>query len=287
MALKAAAYEGLSRFYPLPGRCFGRFGRKLALRNFWENEISRRLLLNPVSSTRYFEFDFAYRQLIRCGSEKILDISSPFLFGLFLLEKLHCEYVYTNLDSREFSGIKSLLSRVNAKGIYQTEKVDATAMPYADDSFDVVISISVIEHIPKNGDIRAIEEMWRVLRPGGRMILTVPTSPVYKDEYRDHDVYSVGVENEGGRFFFQRYYDDVTLEQRILSKMAGANLIAQKIYGEREHGFFRDYEQRWIRNGLDETIKDPWLMARHMTFVDEIQLLQGFGVIGLCVQKNQ
>src|SRR5215471_11426312 len=49
---------------------------------------------------------------------------------------------------------------------------DATAMPFADDSFDVVIAAEVLEHIP--ADQNAISEITRVLRPGGVAAVTVP-----------------------------------------------------------------------------------------------------------------
>jgi len=49
---------------------------------------------------------------------------------------------------------------------------DATAMPFPDASFDVVIAAEVLEHIP--GDQRALAEISRVLRPGGSAAITVP-----------------------------------------------------------------------------------------------------------------
>ncbi len=49
---------------------------------------------------------------------------------------------------------------------------DATALPFPDGSFDKVIASEVIEHIPDWR--RAIREMARVLRPGGRLVLTTP-----------------------------------------------------------------------------------------------------------------
>ncbi len=49
---------------------------------------------------------------------------------------------------------------------------DATQLPFADDSFDVVITSEVLEHI--QDDVAAIAEMVRVLRPGGRFAATVP-----------------------------------------------------------------------------------------------------------------
>ncbi len=49
---------------------------------------------------------------------------------------------------------------------------DATAMPFADDTFDVVIASEVLEHIP--ADATAFAEIARVLRPGGVAAVTVP-----------------------------------------------------------------------------------------------------------------
>jgi SAM-dependent methyltransferase len=51
---------------------------------------------------------------------------------------------------------------------------DATHLSYADNSFDVVIGNHIMEHIPN--DIKAMAEIYRVLKPGGRTILQVPYS---------------------------------------------------------------------------------------------------------------
>ena len=50
---------------------------------------------------------------------------------------------------------------------------DATAMPFPDSSFDRVIAAEVLEHI--GDDQRAINEVARVLRPGGLAAVTVPS----------------------------------------------------------------------------------------------------------------
>lgn len=60
------------------------------------------------------------------------------------------------------------------RGIY--EKVilaDATKLPIEDDSINTCISISTLEHI-KNPN-KVIEEAYRVLKPKGKLIITVPT----------------------------------------------------------------------------------------------------------------
>jgi len=49
---------------------------------------------------------------------------------------------------------------------------DALRLPFPDGSFDRVIAAEVLEHIPD--DSQAIEELVRVLRPGGLIAVTVP-----------------------------------------------------------------------------------------------------------------
>lgn len=50
----------------------------------------------------------------------------------------------------------------------------ATALPYADESFDTVILFDVLEHIPGKGPLEALSEIRRVLRPGGIYHALVP-----------------------------------------------------------------------------------------------------------------
>jgi hypothetical protein len=52
--------------------------------------------------------------------------------------------------------------------------LDATALPYPDARFDLVIANHVLEHI--GDDWRALAEIRRVLRPGGLAILQVPVA---------------------------------------------------------------------------------------------------------------
>ena len=52
---------------------------------------------------------------------------------------------------------------------------NAGSLPFEDESFDITVSFSTIDHIP-DGDVRkrAIEEMARVTRKAGHVIITVP-----------------------------------------------------------------------------------------------------------------
>lgn len=65
--------------------------------------------------------------------------------------------------------------------------------PFRDESFDAVVAISVIEHIGIGhygdpvagaGDRAAVAEIARVLRPGGRALLTVPFGRTQTDDFQ-------------------------------------------------------------------------------------------------------
>jgi SAM-dependent methyltransferase len=69
---------------------------------------------------------------------------------------------------------------MKARGFAESQRVggiswevcDAQTLSHPDGSFDTVISCETIEHLPS--PTRAVSEFARVLRPGGRLILTTP-----------------------------------------------------------------------------------------------------------------
>jgi len=60
---------------------------------------------------------------------------------------------------------------------------DATRLPFADATADIVIANHILEHIPD--DWKAIKEIFRVLTPGGVAILQVPYSPTIPHTLED------------------------------------------------------------------------------------------------------
>jgi SAM-dependent methyltransferase len=65
----------------------------------------------------------------------------------------------------------SLSSLLRARRIYaEVARAELTNLPFADETFDCVVSCDVLGHLQCTDKSRAIGEMYRVLKPGGRTI---------------------------------------------------------------------------------------------------------------------
>ncbi|MEM9045598.1 MAG: class I SAM-dependent methyltransferase [Pseudomonadota bacterium] len=61
-------------------------------------------------------------------------------------------------------------------------QLDITAMELPDASFDLVMANHVLEHVD---DAKALAEMYRILRPGGQAVLTVPMIEGWDESYEN------------------------------------------------------------------------------------------------------
>ena len=81
------------------------------------------------------------------------------------------DFEYTGLDMAEES-LKWARSYVNDKG--KLIQGSVTAMPFASESFDDILYLDVIEHV--SDDKKSLGEAFRVLKEGGRLIISTPNS---------------------------------------------------------------------------------------------------------------
>ena len=86
--------------------------------------------------------------------------------------------VAVDIDRAELVTVASTVAAMRADGVVDQAARAATVggdigdLPFPPDSFDQIIAAEILEHIPD--DLAAMAELRRVLRPGGRLAVTVP-----------------------------------------------------------------------------------------------------------------
>ncbi len=270
----------------LKGKEFDTFGRKSSLLLLGKTKFFISWLCNPVSIVRYFEVSFCHNSVNWQMVNKYLDVSSPRLFFVYLVKQ------YTNLsveainpDHNDLEDTREIVQSLGISDRINLSSENAIRLSYPDNYFDVITTISVIEHIPDNGDQMAIKELWRVLKPKGKLIITIPCMKQYQEEWREHDIYQLGNPQKDQKYFFQRFYDEEALQSRLIDVIQVQPKIVQ-VFGEKQSGIFFEYERKWIKYGLEETIKDPLHITQDYKMFPSIDCLSGVGVCGLVFEKK-
>lgn len=86
-------------------------------------------------------------------------------------------------------------------------KADICSLPFEDDSYDVILCNHVLEHIPD--DTKAMQELYRVMKPGGYGIFQIPQDLSRERTFEDH---SITDRKERAKIFGQ--YDHVRVYGR-------------------------------------------------------------------------
>ena len=244
------------------------------------------MVCNPVSIVRYFEFAFGLESANWNLMSKCLDVSSPRLFYLYLLHTYdHITFDVLNPDLQDLQETAEYLKVLKLTDRVTLTNCDIMSISTERNDYDLISSISVLEHIPDSQDKLALGKLWELLRPGGRLIITVPCANVYSEEWRETDVYGQGNPEKEGKFFFQRFYDMPAIKERIIDELDVEPIII-KVFGEKKEGAYAEYEKRWIAAGLWETIKDPYYIARDYQLYSQITDLKGIGICGLVFEKG-
>jgi SAM-dependent methyltransferase len=192
------------------------------------------LLVRPINYWRVVEYAMVLREAGFRPGTRVLDIGSPKLLSVYLADRLGLEVFATDIEPyfvERYTRIRALRGLPPERFHVQVE--DGRRLSFPDASFDTAYSISVLEHIPDEGDTACIREIARVLRPGGRFVATVPYAPASRDEYAPGRFYWAGSSRrEGDRVFFQRRYDEADLHRRLIGP-SGLRLARLAFVGER------------------------------------------------------
>lgn len=104
-------------------------------------------------------------------------------------------------------------------------------LPFPDSTFNVVTMLAVLEHIEKEEEI--LSEIYRVLVPGGKLVLTVPS--IWAQPVLEFLAYKLKIVSEAEIRDHKRYYTRASL-QKVLVEKSG--------FTDFNHYYF----QTWMNN---------------------------------------
>jgi hypothetical protein len=206
----------LAHWYMVPGLAFQRARFRLGVQSLLGQgrlpaPVRALILQQTPAPAAYLGFHFAARFLSRDTLGNYLDISSPWLFPFTMLSRRGA--ASATLLGGAAAELRSLMqaARINPAGGLRCEAAD-TAL--AGESYDTITSLCDAGGGVKH-DARAVRNLWRMLKPGGTLLLSVPCI-------------KAGVK-EGAAAGGARLYDARSLEREIFAVLGQPKRYA--IYG--------------------------------------------------------
>jgi SAM-dependent methyltransferase len=112
------------------------------------------------------------------SGDRVLDLGCGFGRHAFEAYRRGAHVVAVDRSEEEVTSVTAMFRAMAAVGeaadglVARAVRADLLSLPFPDASFDVVMASEVLEHIPD--DDLAMAEIARVVRPGGRVAVTVP-----------------------------------------------------------------------------------------------------------------
>lgn len=118
---------------------------------------------------------YAFARRFAVG-RRVLDAACGEGYGSALLAGVAREVVGVDVDA---ASIEHASARYAVQTNLEFRRADATRLPFADASFDLVVSFETLEHLAEQE--RLLGEFSRVLAPGGVLVLSSPDKRTYSD----------------------------------------------------------------------------------------------------------
>jgi ubiquinone/menaquinone biosynthesis C-methylase UbiE len=208
--------------------------------------------------------------------DRVIDMGCGAGRHAFEMYRRGADVIAFDQDADELANVLELFGAMKEAGevpegaAADIKEGDALALPFADGEFDRVVASEVLEHIPN--DIAAINELVRVLRPGGTMALTVPRwLPEIVCWQLSEDYHNA----PGGHI---RIYSD----KELIGKAKNAGLIYDgKDYA---HGLHTPYW--WLKCAVGvENDDNPLVKAYHQVLVWDIMKTPGYSTATKLAEK--
>ncbi len=214
----------------------------------------RRLLI-PIEYWRYIEFPYTLKFITGALNQNyinMMDLSSPKFLSLIFLNNENYNIAATDIIdyySDEYMYYRDILKK---SGGFTISVQDGQSLGFANNTFQAIYSVSVLEHIQDDGDIVTMSELARVLSVGGVLIITCPVRSQYVESYVNvnetihktifESLYTSSIRRriaklftkpKSRKIFWSRCYDDLVIEQRLTNCSNNLNLEKKIIVSEK------------------------------------------------------
>jgi ubiquinone/menaquinone biosynthesis C-methylase UbiE len=151
------------------------------VRSYWQgNPLCSNIIPHPLGSKEFFEEYNALRETIESieysyrlheyrdfKGKKVLDVGSGNGYVLSKYATEGAEVYGVDITPAGIDLCRKRFEYLGLKGDFRV--ADAQALPFDDNTFDCVCSMGVLHHVPNTQ--KAVDEIFRVLKPGGRLIV--------------------------------------------------------------------------------------------------------------------
>lgn len=226
--------------------------RRQEVRNFWERHpVAAESIAAAPGTPEYFQgfdrlreamepedlarrvYDFEAR-----AGERVLDVGAGNGFVMSRYARAGARAFGVELTAR---GVFLCRRRFEVEGVRAfVSQGDAENLPFPDASFDAVTSMGVLHHVPHPE--RAIDEIHRVLRPGGQLTLML--------YHRNSAMYRL-------RFPILRALQGKSLAAQV-NEVDGASNPKGLVFSRREA---RDFVRRFSDVETFVSLLEPWMVA--------------------------
>lgn len=186
-----------------------------------------------------------YRRLELKPGMTVLDLGAGFGRHAFETARRGANVIAVDLAHDELVSTLDTFAAMHVEGEIDerltaaVSRADGLRLPFADGAFDCVIASEVLEHVPD--DLAVMAELRRVLRPGGRLAATVPSTIPEQICWWLNEAYHAPIA-EGGHV---RIYTRAELE----TKLAASGF--ETVDGHRAHALHSPYWWLKCAVGID------------------------------------
>ncbi len=136
-----------------------------------------------IAYEHWHRYAFALRF---AAGRRVLDAACGEGYGTALLATVAAAATGVDIDAAAAAHARA---RYGDRARVRYEEGSVTALPFADASFDVVVSFETIEHLAAGDQPRMLAEFGRVLTPDGILVLSSPNKRTYSDERNSRNPY--------------------------------------------------------------------------------------------------